>query len=153
LLGTSKAKSWYGQYLSTNHVEIPNYSFFRGTDNYFFSHPLYTFQLLGETYSSLRNYISFNYIHHFHGAICKKIPYLKKTKIEAVTGGGILYINDNNLQHTEIYNGLEIPFRLGETQLKFGGYYAIAYSNYSNLLNMFKFGLNVFNPFTNKWAF
>ena len=62
-------------------------------------------------------------------------------------------LNDNNLQHTEIYNGLEIPFRLGETQLKFGGYYAIAYSNYSNLLNMFKFGLNVFNPFTNRWAF
>lgn len=153
LLGTSKAKGLYGEYLSTNRVELPNYSFFRGTDNYFFSHPLYTFQLLGETYSSLKNYISFNYIHHFHGAICKKIPYLKKTKIEAVTGGGILYINDNNLQHSEIYNGLEIPFRLGETQLKFGSYYAVAISNYSNVLNMFKFGLNVFNPFTNKWAF
>ncbi len=153
LLGTSKAKGLYGEYLSTNLTELPNYTFFRGTDNYFFSHPLYTFQLLGETYSSLENYISFNYIHHFHGVICKKIPYLKKTKIEAVTGGGILYINDNNLQHSEIYNGLEIPFRLGETQLKFGCYYSIAVSNYSNLSNMFKFGVNVFNPFTNKWAF
>lgn len=153
LLGTTKANAWFGHYLTTMNVELPNYTFFRGTDNYFFSHPLYTFQLLGKTHSSLNNYVSLNFIHHFHGAIIKKIPFLKRTKLETVTGGGALYLNDNNLQHTEIYNGLEIPFKIGETQLKFGGYYAIAYSNYSNISSMIKFGLNVFNPFTNKWAF
>ncbi len=153
LLGTSKIKAGYGQYLSIREVELPNYSFFRGTDNYFFSHPLYTFQLLGETYRSLENYASLNFIHHFHGAIIKKLPGLKKTKLESVAGGGILYINDNNLKHSEVYYGVETPFKMGDTQLKFGCYYTIAYSNYSNLLNMFKFGLNVFNPFTNKWAF
>lgn len=153
LIGTTKANVWFGQYLTAKNIELPNYTFFRGTDNYFFSHPLYTFQLLGKTHNSLNKYVSLNFIHHFHGAIIKKIPFVKRTKLEAVTGGGALYLNDNNLQHTEVYNGLEIPFKIGETQLKFGGYYAIAYSNYSNLSSMIKFGLNVFNPFTNKWAF
>tara|TARA_B100001173_G_scaffold311918_1_gene330846 strand:+ start:52 stop:2505 length:2454 start_codon:yes stop_codon:yes gene_type:complete len=153
LLGTTKTKFWYGQYLTAKNVELPNYTFFRGTDNYFFSHPLYTFQLLGETQNSLSNYLSVNFIHHFHGAVIKKIPLLKKSKLETVTGGGLLFIKENNSQHSELYNGLEIPFKIGETQLKFGGYYAVAYSNYSNLSGMIKFGLNVFNPFTNRWAF
>ena len=153
LVGTTKFKAWIGQYLTTKSVELPNYTFFRGTDNYFFSHPLYTFQLLGETHNSLKNYLSINLIHHFHGAIIKKIPFFKKSRVEAVSGGGALFIKDNNLQHSELYNGLEIPFKIGETQLKIGGYYSVAYSNYSNLSSMFKFGLNVFNPFTNRWAF
>ena len=153
LIGTTKIKMWFGKYLTSHNIELPNYTFFRGTDNYFFSHPLYTFQLLGETHSSLNNYLSINFIHHFHGAIIKKIPFLKKSKLEAVTGGGSLFIKDNNLKHSELYNGLEIPFKIGETQLKFGGYYTVAHSNYSNLSSMVKFGLNVFNPFTNMWAF
>ena len=153
LLGTAKTKVWYGQYLTSKNVELPNYTFFRGTDNYFFSHPLYTFQLLGETQNSLSNYVSINFIHHFHGAIIKKIPLIKKSKLEIVTGGGFLFVEDNNSQHFEFYNGLETPFKIGETQLKLGAYYAVANSNYSNTSNMIKFGLNVFNPFTNKWAF
>ena len=153
LAGTTKLKAWIGQYLTTKNVELPNYTFFRGTDNYFFSHPLYTFQLLGETHNSLKNYLSIHFIHHFHGALIKKIPLVKKSKLEAVTGGASLFIKDNNFKHSELYNGLEIPFKMGETQLKFGVYYTVAYSNYSNLSNMIKFGLNVFNPFTNKWAF
>ncbi len=153
LIGTSKIMSWYGKYLNTRNVEYPNYTFFRGTDNYFFSHPLYTFQLLGKTFNSLESYYTLNYIHHFHGAIVKKIPYIKKTKLETVAGGGIVRIDDINFNHGEIYSGAEIPFRLGETKLKLGAYYAVAYSNYSSISNMIKFGLNVFNPFTNKWAF
>jgi len=153
LLGTSKVKTWFGQYLKTANVEVPNFTFFRGTDNYFFSHPLYTFQLLGETHTTLENYLTVNYIHHFHGAIIKKIPYLKKSKLEAVSGAGALYLNEDNFYHSEIFNGLEVPFRIGETKLKFGAYYAIANSSYSNISNMIKFGLNVFNPFTNEWAF
>lgn len=153
LLGTTKTKVWYGQYLTSKNVELPNYTFFRGTDNYFFSHPLYTFQLLGETQNSLSNYVSTNFIHHFHGAIIKKIPLIKKSKLEVVTGGGFLFVENNNSRHFELYNGLEIPFKIGETQLKFGAYYAVSNSNYSNISNMIKFGLNVFNPFTNRWAF
>ena len=153
LLGNSKLNTWYGRYINANSVEYPNFTFFRGTDKYFFSHPLYSFQLLGKTYTSLKSYLSINYVHHFHGVIMKKLPIFKKTKLESVIGGGILLIDDNDFNHGEIYTGIEIPFRIMETKLKFGSYYAVAYSNYSNLRNMIKFGLNIFNPFTNKWAF
>lgn len=153
VLGTSKYNSWYGRYLHSNSVEYPNYTFFRGTDPYLFSHPLYTFQLLGKTHNSLESYIRFNIIHHYHGALSKKIPIINRTKLEFVSGAGVLYINDNKLTHSEIFNGIELPFKAGKTKLKLGAYYVNAYSNYSDLSNMFKFGLNVFNPFTNKWAF
>lgn len=153
LIGTSKFNLWHGKYINANNVGYPNFTFFRGTDNYFFSHPLYSFQLLGKTHTSLQSYLSFNYVHHFHGAIIKKLPVIKRTKLESVIGGGILLIDDDNFNHGEIYTGIEIPFRIMETKLKFGSYYALAVSNYSNLSNMFKFGLNIFNPFTNKWAF
>ena len=153
VLGTSKYKIWFGKYLNSNNVEYPNYTFFRGTDPYLFSNPLYTFQLLGETHNSLESYITFNYIHHYHGALTKKLPVIKKTKLEFVSGAGALYINDNKFAHSEIFNGIEMPFKVGQTKLKLGVYYVNAYSNYSDLSNMVKFGLNVFNPFTNKWAF
>ena len=81
VLGTSKYKIWFGKYLNSNNVEYPNYTSFRGTDPYLFSNPLYTFQLLGETHNSLESYITFNYIHHYHGALTKKLPVIKKTKL------------------------------------------------------------------------
>ena len=75
------------------------------------------------------------------------------SEIESVFGGGLLYINDNSFAHSETFVGLEIPFKIGDTKFKLGSYYAVAYSNYSTLSNMFKFGINVFNPFSNSWAF
>ena len=152
-VGTSKYNAWFGKYLDASELEIPNFTFFRGTDNYLFSHPLYTFQLLGETHKSIGEFIQLNFIHHFHGALVKKIPFLKKRKIESVFGGGLLYINDNSFAHSETFVGLEVPFKIGDTKFKLGSYYTVAYSNYSTLSNMFKFGINVFNPFSNSWAF
>ena len=153
VLGTSKYMLWYGNYLNTNSIEEPNNTFFRGTDPYLFTHPLYSFQLLGETYRVNKSYITANYIHHFHGALVRKIPVIKRTKLESAIGAGALYIEDSNFAHSEVFGGLEHPFKIGQVKLKFGAYYAAAFSNYSTISNMIKFGLNVFNPFTNSWAF
>lgn len=153
IFGVSKYLVNVGKYIHTQGVELPNYTFFRGTDPYFFSHPLYTFQLLGDTHFSLNSYLTVNYIHHFHGSLIKKLPVLKKSKLETVLGGGYLYLTDEVLHHNELYYGAEYPFRIADTKMKIGVYYAAAYSNYSNLSNMIKFGINVFNPFTSQWAF
>lgn len=153
VLGTSKYAVWLGNYLNTNSIEDPNNTFFRGTDPYLFTHPLYSFQLLGETHRATNSYLTANYIHHFHGALVRKIPFIKRSKLESAFGAGTLYIDDTNFAHSEIFGGLEHPFKIGQVKLKFGTYYAVAYSNYSEISNMIKFGLNVFNPFTNEWAF
>lgn len=153
VFGTGKVAAWGGHYLHTNTVEYPNMTFFRGTDNYFFSHPIYTFQLLGETHTAMESFVELHYIHHFNGMFIKKVPLLNRTKLETVAGGGSLYINDGNFSHTEVFAGLEFPFKILDTKFKLGAYYAVAYSNYSNVNNMLKFGLNVFNPFANEWAY
>lgn len=153
VFGTGKYSIMAGKFLSAKEVEYPNLTFFRGTDNYFFSHPIYTFQLLGETHSSLNEYVEGHYIHHFNGMFIKKVPYLNRTKLESVAGAGILYLKDGNFKHSEVFAGLEFPLKFFGTKFKLGAYYAVAYSNYSNLNNMFKFGINVFNPFTNQWIY
>lgn len=153
VFGTGKLAIWSGHYLHTENVEYPNMTFFRGTDNYFFSHPIYTFQLLGETHTALNSFAEFHYIHHFNGMFIKKVPYLNRTKLETVAGGGSLYINDGNFSHSEVFTGLEFPFKILDTKFKLGAYYAVGYSNYSSINNMVKFGLNVFNPFANEWAY
>lgn len=153
VFGTGKYALWGGKYLHATTVEYPNMTFFRGTDNYFFSHPIYTFQLLGNTLTALDEFVEFHYIHHFNGMLIKKIPLLKKSRLETVTGAGFLYINDGNFNHSEVYTGLEFPFKLWDTKFKLGAYYSVAYSNYSNLENMVKFGLNIYNPFTNSWSY
>lgn len=153
VFGTGKYAFWAGKYLHATTVEYPNMTFFRGTDNYFFSHPIYTFQLLGNTLTALDEFIEFHYIHHFNGMLIKKIPVLRKSKLETVAGGGFLGIKDQKFNHSEVYSGLEFPFKLWDTKFKIGAYYSVAYSNYSNLNNMFKFGLNIYNPFTSTWAY
>lgn len=153
LLGTTKYSIWYGDYLHTSSVKEPNNTFFRGTDPYLFTHPLVSFQLLGKTHQATNSYFTLNFIHHFHGALLKKIPLIKRTKLESSFGGGALYIDQNNFAHTELFGGIDIPFKIGQVNMKIGGYYTTAYSNYSALSHMIKFGLNVFNPFTNNWEY
>ena len=153
VFGTGNYALWAGKYLQTETIEYPNMTFFRGTDNYFFSHPIRTFQLLGNTLTALEEFVEFHYIHHFNGMLIKKIPLLRKSRLETVAGGGVLYINDDNFKYSELYSGLEFPFKLWGSKFKIGGYYSVAYSNYSNLSNMIKFGLNIFNPFKNAWIY
>jgi hypothetical protein len=153
VFGSGNYALWAGKYMHTENIEYPNMTFFRGTDQYLFSHPIRTFQLLGNTLPALDEYVEFHYIHHFNGMLIKKIPLLRKSKLETVSGGGVLYINDGNFKYSELYSGLEFPFKLWDTKFKFGAYYSVSYSNYSELSNMFKFGLNIFNPYTNAWLY
>lgn len=153
VFGTGNYALWAGKYLQNKIIEYPNMTFFRGTDKYFFSHPIRTFQLLGNTLTALDEFVEFHYIHHFNGMLIKKIPLIHKSRLETVAGGGILFINDGNFKYSELYSGLEFPFRLWDTKFKIGAYYSVAYSNYSNLNNMFKFGLNIFDPFKNAWMY
>tara|TARA_B110000211_G_C14079015_1_gene553573 strand:+ start:535 stop:2994 length:2460 start_codon:yes stop_codon:yes gene_type:complete len=153
VFGTANYALWAGKFMHTKNIEYPNMTFFRGTDRYLFSHPIRTFQLLGNTLPALDEYVEFHYIHHFNGMLIKKIPFLRKSRLESVVGGGLLYINDGNFQYSELYSGVEFPFKLWDTKFKLGAYYSVAYSNYSDLSNMVKFGLNIFNPFTNAWLY
>ena len=153
LLGNGVVHTMASKYLFASNVAYPNFTFFRGTDQHLLSHPTYTYQMLGETFVSLNQYIEARFIHHFNGAIMNKIPIAKKLHLETVAGGGILLIEDNNFNHSEIFFGLDKPFKVWGTKFRLGGYYCLAYSNYNNGASMFKFGINIFDPISSKWAY
>ena len=53
-----------------------------------------------------------HFVHHDNGAIINKIPFMKKTRIGLVFGGGAMYIKEYNWQHYELLAGLERNFKI-----------------------------------------
>ena len=52
-----------------------------------------------------------------------KIPYIKKTGIKALMGGGFLYLPEhNNFFYTEAFIGIERIFKIFKYRLRLGGY-------------------------------
>jgi len=151
--GISKWDVHVGDFFNNKNVMLTNNKFFRGSDRYFFSNPLLSFQLIGPSITTENGYFQANYVHHFHGALMNKIPLINKLKLEAVAGGGLLLLQDNSLRHMEVYVGLEKPFRLFKETFKIGIYSVTADSNHSKLNTGFKVGIDVFNAFTKKWSY
>lgn len=152
-MGVSKYKLYAGRFLNDTDVRFIEHKWFRGSDRYWFSDPLRSFQLLGPSLNTANNYFQGHYIHHFNGALMNKIPLIKHLRLQAVGGAGMLLIQDNNFRHVEAYVGLEKPFKIKKTLMKVGVYFVGADSNHSDLDASIKIGLDFFNTFTNKWSY
>ena len=164
-LGESKFRVVAGKFLTQKSIRFINHKFFRGSDPWFYSHPLRSFQLLGPSINTSNGYLQGHYVHHFNGALLNKIPLINKLGVQSVGGAGMLLIESNNLiqennlveaesfRHMEAFVGVEKPFRIGKQLLKIGCYFVAADSNYSELDGQIKFGIDFFNAFTNKWTY
>jgi len=73
--------------------------------------------------------------------------------LQATGGAGILLIEEDNFRHAEVFIGLERPVKIFKQLFKFGGYFVLADSNHSTISTGFKFGIDFFNSFTNKWSY
>ena len=83
-----------------------------------------------------------------------KIPLLKRTPLQTTAGAATLFIKDGNFFHSEVYAGLQWPFRIRQQRFKAGGYFVSSYSNHSNAIDaQFKVGITFFNPVKNRWAY
>ena len=94
-----------------------------------------------------------NYLHNFNGTLLNKIPLIKKTGLQLAGGAGILLMERNDFQHAEIFFGLEWPFRIRRQVMKMVMYYAVSYSNQSDIRGEFKIGFDFFNSWTNSWSY
>lgn len=120
--GTTTYHATSGKFLNAKNLREFDYKFHRRSDPIWFSNPLFSFQDLDTSLPTLDWYFEAHLIHHFNGALINKIPFMKKTRIMSVAGGGYLYVPEHNWQHYEFFVGLERIFKFSRRRLRIGLY-------------------------------
>jgi len=142
-----------GTYLSKNNLRVLEHKYFRGSDPFFFSNPVGSFQLLGPSLATENAFFSVNVMHHFEGSIMNKIPLVNRLKLQLAGGAGTLLIEDDNFKHAEVFVGLERVFRIRKELFRIGGYFVTADNNLEKADYSFKIGVSFYDPFFKKWDY
>ena len=121
-IGTTNYNVKSGFFLSAEALYEADFKYHRRSDPIWFSNPLQSFQGLDSSLPSRKNYLEGHFIHHDNSAILNKIPFLKKTGIGMVVGGGFLLVPEFNWQHYELFTGLERNFKFSRRKLRIGVY-------------------------------
>jgi hypothetical protein len=152
-MGESRWQVSCGWFANTHRLRLLEYKFFRGSDRYFFSDPLKSFQLLGPTLNTGNSYWQANYVHHFNGAFLNKIPVINFLKLCEAAGVGALGIPDENFFHVEMFVGLERNIRIKKQVFRLGVYAVTADNTLSDASITWKVGISFFNSYTGRWSY
>ena len=120
--GTTNYHATSGKFLNAKGLREVDYKFHRRSDPIWFSNPLYSYQDLDTSLPTLDWYFESHIIHHFNGALINKIPFMKKTRITSVAGGGYLWVPEHEWQHYEFFVGIERVFNFARRRLRIGSY-------------------------------
>jgi hypothetical protein len=147
-LGRSEFFFDIGKFINQDSVYYIDQKFFRAGDKgwtgIFMSDPLYSFQNLAQAYNTRDIYAQLHFVHNFNGAIINKIPFMKKTGIRTVAGGGMLFVPEyNNLYYQEAFAGIERRFKFLRQRIKVGGFAILSNSNYQPTRLQFKIRFSV----------
>lgn len=153
LLGNSKYRFVSGEFLTSKDLRIVDFKFQRRAGPVFFSNPLYSFQGIDSTYSTIKRFYELHYFHRFNGSLINKIPLLKKLNIIEVAGAGLLYTKERNMQYVEAFVGIEKIIRLWNERFKIGVFFVGAQSNLYSYSPQFKFTIENYDKVSNKWPY
>ncbi|HIP36601.1 MAG TPA: hypothetical protein EYG85_07080 [Crocinitomix sp.] len=147
-VGRSRFVFEIGKYVNQDSVYFLDQKFFRQADvgwtSIFMSNPMNSFQNLQSSYNTRDFYYELHYTHNFNGAIINKIPFMKKTGIRTVTGGGVLFIPEyGNLFYQEAFFGIERRFKFLRQRIRVGGFVIFSDSNYQPPKIQFKIRFDV----------
>ncbi|WP_205677837.1 DUF5686 family protein [Brumimicrobium salinarum] len=152
-LGTSKYHLTTGRFLNKKILRAEDMQYHRRSDPILFSNPMYSYQDLDSTLPTMNWYFESHYIHHFNGALINKIPFMKKTRISTVAGGGYLWVPEHNWTHYEFYAGLERVFKFARRRLRLGIYAAFSDGNQIDPRTTFKVSFAILDERSMKFTF
>jgi hypothetical protein len=152
-LGTTSYRIVGGKFLSSRALKDVDYKFQRRSDPIWFSNPMYSFQGLDSTMPTKDYIFEVHFIHHDNGSIINKIPFMKKTRIGLVFGGGAMYVRENDFQFYEIIAGLERNFKLTRRRLRVGIYGFMADGNKIDPNIGWKVSFSILNDRSMKYNF
>lgn len=152
-LGKSRWRLSTGKFLNTKDLRFVDYRFHRQSDAVLWSNPMYSFQNIDTTLPALDWFIEGHYIHHFNGAIINNVPFIKKTRIKTVAGGGVLYDKRSDYFYSEVFVGLERVFKIQRQRFRIGVYGVLSESNFGPPKAQLKFSLERYNNRSGRWSF
>lgn len=152
-LGTTNYHAKTGKFLNARILKDPDYKYHRRSDPLWFSNPLYSYQGLDTSLPTMDFYLETHIVHHFNGALLNKIPFMKKTRIKSVVGGGYLYVPEHNYQYWEFFAGLERDFKLFKRRLRIGLYGVYSDANFSPPTGQFKISFSLLDERDMKYNF
>ncbi|MBI1305629.1 MAG: hypothetical protein GC181_03330 [Bacteroidetes bacterium] len=153
-MGISRFSFRLGRYLNNREVRLSNLRYFRGSDRYYFSNALSTFQLIGDTsLRTAKTYLQVHYAHHFNGAILGRIKMFNYISLQSAVGASALYLEETGLKHFETFVGLEKPFRLWGQIFRVGVYYTAGVDNINGFTQAIKIGFDSYNSSTRSWQY
>ena len=152
-LGTSSYHASGSKFLSAKNLQLADFKFQRRSDPFWFSNPLYSFQAQDSSLPSKDIALEFHFVHHDNGAIINKIPFMKKTGIGLVVGGGMLYVKEFDWEHYELFAGLERNFKLSKRRLRIGLYVIASDGNQITPKLNYKISFAMLDERNMKWNF
>jgi hypothetical protein len=133
-------------------VRFIEYKWFRGGDYLLYTHPLYTFQNLPETFATPEVYFMANATHHFEGFLLNRVPLIRRLKLNMALGASMLTIPSRSLMHLETYVGAERKMKLWDQPVRWGMYYGLLPNDMDPGYRI-KIGMDFKDTFLDRWNF
>ena len=154
-LGNLRYRAQGGQFINTDDLRIVDLKRIRRSDPLLFFEPLIGFQGLDTSLATTRPFLELHVIHHFNGALVNNLPLVRLLRIEAVAGGGVLWLQEGaGFQHQEAFAGLERIFKLGaRRRLRLGVYGLVSKSSDRGVVWEPKISFDVIDTWKRNWSF
>ena len=154
-LGNLLYRGQAGRFVNTADLRIVDVKRIRRSDPLLFFEPLIGFQGLDTSLTTTRPFVEVHAIHHFNGALVNNLPLVRLLRIEAVVGGGVLWLSEGaGYRHQEAFGGLERVFKLGpRRRLRLGLYAVVSKGSDRDALWEPKVSIDVIDTWKRNWSF
>jgi len=153
-IGNTKYNFEFGAFPNSKDLRFVDIKRFNQSNYIIYTDPLFNFQLLDTLLTAREPFAELHFIHHFNGALINNIPLIKRTNVNVVVGGGLLYVSEEDYRYEELYAGLERVFKLGpRRRLRLGVYGVFANNNVNGNLQTVKFSIDILDTWKRDWSF